>query len=61
MKNLPIINLFHFFLVAPFLLYIGYAQNYMHTKPPRMIFDILIIVAIIVFAYHGYRIVQKMF
>lgn len=56
---LPIINLFHFFIIAPLLLYIGYCQNYCINKPDKIVYDILVVLAISVFIFHGYRIFQK--
>lgn len=49
------INLFHIIFVAPLLFYIGYQHNYGAVKPSRAIYNFLIIIAFIVFAYHSYR------
>lgn len=58
MYNLPIINLFHILFVAPLLFYIGYQNNYGHKKPAKDLYNLLIILAILVFLYHGYRIIS---
>ncbi len=60
MANLPLINMMHVFLIAPFLFYIGYQHNYGYQKPSREVYDFLIVLSIIVFVYHGYRIITRM-
>ena len=48
-KN-PWINLFHIFIVAPVLIYIG-ANN---IKTPSFVYQILLMLAFTVIGYHGY-------
>ncbi len=55
MDKLPIINLFHILFVAPLLFYVGYMHNYGVTKPPEAVYNLLIILAIVVFLYHLHR------
>lgn len=52
----PWINLFHIFIVAPLLLYIGY----MGDEAIPQAFTILLILAPIVFFYHLYRALQRL-
>ncbi len=59
MNNLPIINIFHALIIAPFLFYIGYQNNYGHQKPGKKIYDILMILAALAFVYHSYRIITR--
>ena len=48
-KN-PWINLFHIFIVAPVLIYIGYHK----LKTPDMAYQLLLMLAFTVIGYHGY-------
>lgn len=49
------IYLFHTLFVAPLLFYIGYMNNFGSSKPNKMIYNLLILLAIVVFSYHSYR------
>jgi hypothetical protein len=49
------INLFHILVVAPLLLYVGYNKG----ATPEFIFTLLIIMAVLVLLYHGYRYLNR--
>lgn len=50
------IYLFHMLVVAPLLMYVGYTG----VNTPQMIFNILMLLAVLVFLYHGNRVMQMM-
>jgi prepilin signal peptidase PulO-like enzyme (type II secretory pathway) len=51
-SHLPVIlNLFHIFVVAPFLIYLGYKKN----KAPNYLYLISTILGIILLLYHAYQ------
>jgi len=60
MVPIVMINIFHVLFVAPLLIYIGYAQNYSEQKPQPWVYNLLIVLGIIVFLYHGYRTVTRL-
>jgi len=49
------VNLFHLFGVAPILAYTGYYG----TQANPLVFTILLILALVVVLYHGYRVYEK--
>jgi membrane-bound metal-dependent hydrolase YbcI (DUF457 family) len=51
------INLFHLLAVAPFLAYIGY-NNIQGNKLDEKFYYAMVVIAILVFVYHGYRLSQ---
>jgi membrane protein DedA with SNARE-associated domain len=51
------INLFHVAAVAPFLGYLGY-MGVQGISIDQRLHYVLLAVAVLVFAYHGYRLVQ---
>ncbi len=59
MNNLPIINILHAFIIAPFLFYIGFQHNYGYEKPSRETYNLLMLLAVLAFLYHGYRIISR--
>lgn len=44
------VNLFHIFIVAPLLIYIGYK----HPEPNKFAYQLLLMLAFSVIGYHGY-------
>jgi len=60
MNKLPTVNLFHVLFVAPLLFYVGYMNNYGVSKPNKIIYDLLMFLAVMVFAYHGWRAYSRM-
>jgi hypothetical protein len=51
------INLFHIAIVAPLLGYIGYLGIQGHPID-KNVFYFLMVMALVIFAYHGYRLTQ---
>ena len=51
-----IVNIIHILIVAPLLGYVGYNA----AKTPKMVFHVLLILAIIVASYHAYLFVNQM-
>ena len=45
------VYLIHILFVAPLLIYIGYFKDKSHTK----VFDLILIIGLVVFFYHGYQ------
>jgi hypothetical protein len=50
------INAAHILLVAPLLFYVGYYKGY---GVPTWTYDLLVVLALIIVLYHGYRIYEK--
>ena len=55
MNQLPTINLFHVFFVAPLLFYIGYMNNYTNMKVHKMVYNLLILLAVLVLFFHSWK------
>jgi hypothetical protein len=51
MDGRVVLNIFHILLVAPFLLWIGIARG----NIPGEVYTALIVIAILLFLYHGYK------
>ena len=49
------INLFHVLVVAPLLFYVGYNKCDTH----ELVFNLLMVIAILVLLYHGYRYLNR--